>query len=121
MTTLQDIMGLIAKRKVKVPTDKDYIIAAAYTDAQEVLKPQPKMEANLLNIGDLKKYILGNSYSDITKSLIRNTYASMIADGTPTVDTLYTVLNDENKSYVRATYFWKSNGQREWIASTPDN
>lgn len=54
-------------------------------------------------------------------SVIRNTYALMIADGPPTVDTIYTVLNDENKSYVRATYFWKTNGQREWIASTPDN
>jgi len=55
------------------------------------------------------------------KSVIKATYASMIADGTPTVDTIYTVLNDENKSYVRATYLWKTNGQREWIATTPDN
>ena len=57
MTTLQDIMGLISKRKIKTPTDKDYIISAAYTDTQEVLKPQPKMEPNLINIGALKKFI----------------------------------------------------------------
>ena len=57
MTTLQDIMGLITKRKIKTPSDKDYIISAGYTDAQEVLKPQPKMEASLINIGDLKKFI----------------------------------------------------------------
>jgi len=56
-STLQDIMGLISKRKIKVPTDKDYIVSAAYNDTQEVLKPQPKMEANLINIGALKKYI----------------------------------------------------------------
>ncbi len=56
-STLQDIMGMIAKRKIKVPTDKDYIVAAAYTDTQEVLKPQPKMEASLINIGALKKFI----------------------------------------------------------------
>ena len=56
-STLQDIMGMIAKRKIKVPTDKDYIVAAAYSDTQEVLKPQPKMEASLINIGALKKYI----------------------------------------------------------------
>jgi hypothetical protein len=56
-STLQDIMGMIAKRKIKVPTDKDYIVSAAYTDAQEVLKPQPKMQANLINIGALRKYI----------------------------------------------------------------
>lgn len=57
MTTLQDIMGLISKRKIKTPTDKDYIISAAYADTQEVLKPQPKMEASLINIGALKKFI----------------------------------------------------------------
>jgi len=57
MNILQDIMGLIAKRKIKLPTDKDYIVSAAYTDTQEVLKPQPKMEASLINIGALKKYI----------------------------------------------------------------
>jgi len=57
MTTLQDIMGLITKRKIKTPSDNDYIISAAYTDSQERLKPQPKMEANLLNIGALKKYV----------------------------------------------------------------
>ena len=57
MTTLQDIMGLISKRKIKTPTDKDYIISAAYTDVQEVLKPQPKMEPSLINIGALKKFI----------------------------------------------------------------
>jgi len=58
MTTLQDILGLISKRKIKTPTDKDYIISAAYTDTQEVLKPQPKMEASLINIGALKNYII---------------------------------------------------------------
>lgn len=60
MTTLQDILGLITKRKIKTPSDNDYIISAAYSDTQEVLKPQPKMEASLLNIGALKKYILAS-------------------------------------------------------------
>ena len=59
-STLQDIMGMIAKRKVKVPTDKDYIVSAAYSDTQEVLKPQPKMEASLINIGALKKYLISS-------------------------------------------------------------
>lgn len=57
MTILQDILGLIAKRKIKTPSDKDYIVSAAFTNIQEILKPQPKMQASLLNIGDLKKYI----------------------------------------------------------------
>jgi hypothetical protein len=54
-------MGLISKRKIKTPTDKDYIISAAYTDVQEVLKPQPKMEPSLINIGALKKYIVNGT------------------------------------------------------------
>lgn len=51
----------------------------------------------------------------------KTTYADMIADGVPSAPTMYSVLNDENKGYIRSTYLWKSNGQREWIASTPDN
>jgi hypothetical protein len=55
------------------------------------------------------------------KYLLRSTYALMIADGTPTVNTIYTITNDENKLYIRSTYLWKSDGKREWIASTSDN
>jgi len=55
------------------------------------------------------------------KFLLRTTYALMIADGTPTVNTLYTVTTDENKGYIRSTYLWKTDGNREWIASTSDN
>ncbi len=60
MTTLQDIMGLITKRKIKTPSDNDYIISAAYSDTQERLKPQPKMEASLLSLGGIKKYVLAS-------------------------------------------------------------
>jgi hypothetical protein len=60
MTILQDILGLITKNKVKLPTDKDYMVVAAYTDAQEILKPQPKMQANLINLAALKNYILSS-------------------------------------------------------------
>lgn len=60
MTTLQDIMGLITKRKIKTPSDNDYIISAAYSDTQERLKPQPKMEASLLSLEGIKKYVLAS-------------------------------------------------------------
>lgn len=57
MNILQDILGLITKGKVKTPTNKDYIVVASYTDAQEILKPQPKMQANLVSVGALKTFI----------------------------------------------------------------
>ena len=59
--------------------------------------------------------------SEYVKYLTRATYALMIADGTPSVTTIYSITNDENKSYTRSTYLWKSDGKREWIASTHDN
>jgi len=49
------------------------------------------------------------------------TYALMIADGTPDFPTMYSITNDENKDYERSTYLWKPDGNREWIATTPDN
>ena len=65
MNILQDILGLITKGKVKTPTDKDYMVVASYTDAQEVLKPQPKMQANLVNVGALKKFVQINTTSTV--------------------------------------------------------
>jgi hypothetical protein len=57
MNTLQDILGLISKRKVKLPTDKDYILSAAYTEFNGVLKPKPAMQASVINLAELKNYI----------------------------------------------------------------
>jgi len=72
---------------------------------------------NWLNLDDL----IRNETANNTKYKIKTTYAEMIADGTPTVTTIYSITNDENKSYTRSTYLWKTDGNREWIASTPDN
>jgi hypothetical protein len=60
MNILQDILGLITKGKVKPPTGKDYMVVASYTDAQEILKPQPKMQANLVSLSALKNYIISS-------------------------------------------------------------
>ncbi len=49
------------------------------------------------------------------------TYNDMTLDGTPTVATVYEVIDDENKPNTRSTYLWKPNGNREWLASYPDN
>jgi hypothetical protein len=85
------------------------------------------LSTDLTIIGDpttgvLKKITLEQiAFLFAGKFLVRATYALMIADGTPTINTIYSITNDENKSYIRSTYLWKSDGNREWIASTPDN
>lgn len=52
---------------------------------------------------------------------LKSTYASMIADGTPSTTTMYSVTTDENKSLSRCLYIWRTDGKREYIPSTPDN
>lgn len=59
-TTLQDILGLAKRRKIKTPTDKDFIVSAAYDNPQEALKPNPKMHSSLITIGSLKEYFLSS-------------------------------------------------------------
>jgi hypothetical protein len=52
---------------------------------------------------------------------LKSTYASMIADGTPSATTIYSVTTDENKTLTRSLYIWRTDGKREYIPSTPDN
>lgn len=59
-SVLQDILALIKRRKVKAPTEKDYIVAACYDNPQEVLKPNPKMHPSLISLRDIKSWILSS-------------------------------------------------------------
>ena len=52
---------------------------------------------------------------------LKSTYASMIADGTPSATTIYSVTTDENKTLSRSLYILRTDGKREYIPSTPDN
>jgi hypothetical protein len=98
-----------------VNVDKSDVGLSNVDNTSDVNKPISSATQTALNG---KQNTLG--YTPL-KSVIKSTYALMIADGTPSVDTIYSITNDEDKSYVRSTYLWKSNGNREWIASTPDN
>lgn len=66
MNILLDIMGLIARGRVKPPEDTDYLVVASYMETKEVLKPQPKMQANLISVGALKKLIQPSTYKTYT-------------------------------------------------------
>ncbi|WP_428668137.1 hypothetical protein [Runella sp.] len=50
-----------------------------------------------------------------------NTYADMLALGTPSVLTEITVLTDSNKSLNNTIYKWWPSGKRIWIAAVDDN
>jgi hypothetical protein len=100
------------------------------TDVNKPISTATQTALNLkYDASNPNAYISGITSGNVTtalgytpiKYLLRSTYALMIADGTPTVNTIYTVTNDENKGYNRSTYLWKTDGNREWIASTTDN
>jgi len=112
MNILQDIMGLITKRKIKLPTDKDYLVVASYTDAQEMLKPQPKMQANLINLAALKKYVEQTPTSATYKSYVA--IISQSATNAPAVDTLL-----ENTIGAPVTYEY--NGVGDYSIKTTSN
>lgn len=78
----------------------------------KVIIPNGSASNEAVNLGQI---------SDKITYKLKATYALMIADGTPDVPTMYSITNDENKSYNRSTYLWKPDGNREWVASTPDN
>lgn len=59
-SVLQDILGLIKRRKVNTPSDKDYVVAARYDNPQEVLKPNPKMHPALISLKDLKNWVVSS-------------------------------------------------------------
>ena len=65
--------------------------------------------------------LAGYGITDGTKYKTVATYALMVADGTPSITTVYEVVADENKGYSRSTYIWKPSGNREWVATTTDN
>lgn len=68
MNILQDILGLLKRRKVKKPEDKDYIASAAYETPKEILKPNPLMRAALINLKDLKNWITNSIIKSGSKS-----------------------------------------------------
>ena len=63
-TILQDMMGMLSRKKVVTPRTDDYITLARYAGAQERMKPHPKVETELVTMGAIKTFVnAGNSDS----------------------------------------------------------
>lgn len=63
-TILQDMMGMLSRKKVVTPRTDDYITLARYAGAQERMKPHPKVETELVTMGSIKTFVnAGNSDS----------------------------------------------------------
>ena len=56
-TILQDMMGMLSRKKVVTPRTDDYITLARYAGAQERMKPHPKVETELVTMGAIKTFV----------------------------------------------------------------
>lgn len=68
-SVLQDILGLIKRKKTKTPQDSDYIVSASYDNPQESLKPNPIMHPALISLKAIKNWILTSISSLGSKSV----------------------------------------------------
>jgi len=105
-----EVEGVDSSQFVKLTTNQT--IDGVKTFVQPIIIPDATSDNEAVNLGQIIDKITYKS---------KSTYALMIADGTPNVPTMYSITNDENKDYERSTYLWKPDGNREWIATTPDN
>jgi hypothetical protein len=55
---LQDIMGMLSRKKQVLPKTDDFITIARYASVQERMQPNPKVETDLITIKSLKKLIV---------------------------------------------------------------
>tara|TARA_R110000796_G_scaffold46369_1_gene112049 strand:+ start:1393 stop:1743 length:351 start_codon:yes stop_codon:yes gene_type:complete len=53
---LQDMMGMLTRKKIATPKTDDFITIARYATVQERLKPNPKIEAELVTMGSIKTF-----------------------------------------------------------------
>jgi|TARA_B110000483_G_C18162069_1_gene529692 hypothetical protein len=66
---LQDMMGMLTRKKIATPKTGDFITIARYATVQERLKPNPKIEAELVTMGSIKTFVnAGNSPDEYVNS-----------------------------------------------------
>ena len=54
---LQGMMGMLSRKKIVTPKADDFVTIARYASAQEKLKPNPRIEAELVTMGAIKTFV----------------------------------------------------------------
>ena len=60
-TILQDMMGMLKRNGTVTPKADNYITVARYPNPQERLKPQPKLQTELVTLAQLKTFFNAGS------------------------------------------------------------
>lgn len=65
-TILQDMMGMLSRRKVKKLKQDDYFVISRYETSHERLKPNPKVDTELILAKDLISFVNNNTSKLVT-------------------------------------------------------
>ena len=65
-TILQDMMGMLSRRKVKKLKQDDYFVISRYETSHERLKTNPKVDTELILATDLISFVNNNTYKLVT-------------------------------------------------------
>lgn len=84
MNLLQDILGLVSRKKNVSPRDNDVLPIGRFKTALDAFKPKPDMKTNLVSLKDLKKYI-GKTPAEDNQTLLLEGNDLSISNGN-TVD-----------------------------------
>ena len=116
-SVLQDILGLIKRKKTKTPQDSDYIVSASYDNPKESLKPNPVMQPSLISLKKLKDWIVssvtsksfGQGWARYDDNQYTESAPLTLSDGVPVImpnnasTTIDTYLNSTVQFYDPAT------------------
>ncbi len=89
-TILQDMMGMLSRKKVKKLKQDDYFVISRYETSHERLKPNPKVDTELILAKDLVSFINNN-----TSQLVKLEPFKILAgaDGSSTMPTNYNLID----------------------------
>jgi hypothetical protein len=91
-TILQNMMGMLWRKQQVVPKTDDYITIARYQNPQERMKPQPKVQTELVTMKALKTFV--NTGGGAVSSIIGGTNVSVSsATGNVTVSAPDAIVN----------------------------
>ena len=86
-TILQDMMGMLSRKKVVTPRTDDYITIARYAGSQERMKPHPKVETELVTMAGIKTFV--NAGGDAQQLSIADQVLSLTNGGSVTLPDEY--------------------------------
>lgn len=70
---LQDMMGMLSRKDTVTPKADDYMTLARYPNPQERMKPNPKIQTELVKISALKTFISAGSGGGAVDSIVAGT------------------------------------------------